>query len=187
MFEIFSRLYKLLFFGRKPNPISKPLRVGILGAAAIAPQAIIVPCSYLENISIQAIAARDISKAKAFATKYHIPQVFNSYQELIASPEIDIVYIPSPNGLHFKWALECIKMGKHVLCEKPLVSNTSQALSLEKALMNSSKNITFAEAFHWKAHPVALFFKSVIDGNADGEGWSGLDLNLLEGNQTGSV
>ncbi|KAJ3332255.1 hypothetical protein HDU91_003139 [Kappamyces sp. JEL0680] len=178
MFEVFGRIYQFLSYGNTrqllpPGPAAQPavLRVGILGCANIAPNAIIQPCSHLPTITIWGVAARQKEKAIKFAAKYKIPHVFASYDELLASPDIDVVYIPTPNGLHHQHCLQAIKHGKHILCEKPLVSNHAQAVAIQKALAELETPVVFAEAFHWKTHPAALFLGQVLRGELKDQGW----------------
>src|SRR6185369_14987767 len=99
------------------------LRIGILGAARIAPSAVIKPANNVDEATIGAVAARDRSKADAFASKHGIPKVHDSYAALLADPELDAIYNPLPNGLHAEWTIAALEAGKHVLCEKPFTSN----------------------------------------------------------------
>jgi predicted dehydrogenase len=79
------------------------VRIGILGAASIAPLALIIPARGNEEVEVAAVAARDISRAETFAAKHDIARVHGSYEALIADPELDAVYNPLPNGLHGRW------------------------------------------------------------------------------------
>ena len=117
----------------------------------------------LPNAQLYAIAARDVERATKTAEKYNIPKVHITYQDLANDPDVDIVYIPSPNGLHMEHSLMAIQAGKHVLCEKPLTNNQEQAIQIQDLLKKNPK-IVYAEAFHWKCHPAALFLKSVLQG-----------------------
>ena len=69
---------------------------------------------------IAAIASRDKEAAEAEAKKLNIPVAFGSYNDLLADPSIDAIYIPLPNHMHVEWAIRCLQAGKHVLCEKPI-------------------------------------------------------------------
>ncbi|MEO7556607.1 MAG: Gfo/Idh/MocA family oxidoreductase, partial [Acidimicrobiales bacterium] len=92
-----------------------PLRIGVLGAARIAPAALLKPARRVDEVEVAAVAARDRSKAQAFADKHGIPTVHGSYDELIADPGIDAIYNPLPNGLHGRWTIAALEAGKHVL------------------------------------------------------------------------
>src|ERR1700742_196625 len=100
-----------------------PLRIGVLGAARIAPSALIKPAKDNPEVVVDAVAARDGSRARAFAAKHGIARVHGSYEALLADPDIDAVYNPLPNGLHGTWTRAALAAGKHVLCEKPVTAN----------------------------------------------------------------
>ncbi|MCB0963712.1 MAG: Gfo/Idh/MocA family oxidoreductase, partial [Acidimicrobiales bacterium] len=91
------------------------LRIGVLGAARIAPQALLKPAADHPDVEVAAVAARDRSKAERFAAKHGIDRVHGSYEDLVADPEIDAVYNPLPNGLHGRWTTAALEAGKHVL------------------------------------------------------------------------
>jgi predicted dehydrogenase len=92
----------------------KTIKIGILGAANIAYMGIINPTSHFDNVEIYGIASRDTKKAMDFAIKYSIKRVYNDYKELIDDENIDIIYNPLPNSLHYHWTIEAIKKKKHV-------------------------------------------------------------------------
>src|SRR5690349_7658753 len=98
---------------------SAPLRMGVLGAAAIVPMALTGPARSIPEINVAAIAARDPKRAQAFARKHKISRVHQTYDDLLHDPEIDAIYNPLPNGLHAEWTIRALNAGKHVLCEKP--------------------------------------------------------------------
>ncbi|CAG8961008.1 hypothetical protein HYFRA_00002548, partial [Hymenoscyphus fraxineus] len=153
----------------QPAKSANAIRIGLLGASNIGPIAIINPARSHPEVIIAAVAARDEAKAKKYAEKYGIPTTFSSYQDLIDDPSIDAVYIPLPNGLHYKWALKCLEAGKHILLEKPSVSNATQAQSLFSSPLlqtpNSKTGVTpiILEAFHSLFHPAFQTFISLID------------------------
>jgi predicted dehydrogenase len=136
------------------------VRIGILGAARIAPSAITGPAKKVPQAVVAAIAARNSQRANAFASKHHIPRVFASYDELLADPDLDAVYIPLPNGLHCEWTLKALAAGKHVLCEKPFASNASEAEQMVEAAERSGKVVV--EAFHYRYHPLAQRMKEIV-------------------------
>ncbi|MGB3052075.1 MAG: Gfo/Idh/MocA family oxidoreductase, partial [Polyangiales bacterium] len=103
------------------------LRIGILGAARIAPMALIRPARQLDGVRVAAVAARDRARAENFAAKHGVATVHDSYDALLVDPEIDAIYNPLPNSLHAEWTLRALDAGKHVLCEKPFTSNAQEA------------------------------------------------------------
>ena len=106
---------------------STTVRFGILGAARIAPAALIRPATSNPEVTVEAVAARDPVRAAGYATRHRIPRVADSYEAIITDPDIDAVYVPLPNSLHAEWTMAALAAGKHVLCEKPFTSNADEA------------------------------------------------------------
>ncbi|WP_204075889.1 Gfo/Idh/MocA family protein [Planotetraspora phitsanulokensis] len=136
------------------------MRIGTLGAARITPSALIKPARLVPGVEVAAVAARDRVRAGAFAAKHGIPVIHESYEALIADPTIDAVYNPLPNALHAEWTLRALEAGKHVLCEKPLASNESEARSVAEATDKSG--LVVMEAFHYRYHPLADRMVSIV-------------------------
>ena len=109
------------------------VRIGILGAARIAPSAVIKPAANIGEAVIGAVAARDRGRAETFASKHGIPRVCDSYAALVADPALDAIYNPLPNGLHAEWTIAALEAGKHVLCEKPFTANADEARAVADA------------------------------------------------------
>ena len=138
-----------------------PLRIGVLGAARIVPAALVKPAREVDGVEVSAIAARDHVRATTFAAKHRIPKVHASYDELVADPEIDAVYIPLPNGLHAAWTLAALEQGKHVLCEKPFAANAEEAQRVADAAATHPELVVM-EAFHWRYHPLAQRMVDIV-------------------------
>ncbi|MGE2727285.1 Gfo/Idh/MocA family protein [Mycolicibacterium pulveris] len=137
-----------------------PVRIGILGAARIAPAALIKPAKRNEEVVVAAVAARDVSRAEAFATKHGIARVHASYEALISDPDVDAVYNPLPNALHGKWTRAALEAGKHVLCEKPFTANATEALEIAELAAKSDRVVM--EGFHYRYHPFAARVEQII-------------------------
>ena len=137
-----------------------PVRIGILGAARIAPLALVKQAKENVEVEVAAVAARDVSRAQAFAAKHHIARVHESYQTLIADPDLDAVYNPLPNSLHGRWTRAALAAGKHVLCEKPLTANAAEAREIAELAAKSDRVVM--EAFHYRYHPLALRIEQII-------------------------
>ncbi|MCV7032051.1 Gfo/Idh/MocA family protein [Mycobacterium sherrisii] len=137
-----------------------PLRIGILGAARIAPLALINPAKDNADVVVAAVAARDGSRARDFAAEHHIARVHHDYDELIADPQIDAIYNPSPNGLHGRWTRAALAAGKHVLCEKPFTANAAEATEIAALAAESDRVVM--EAFHYRYHPLALRVEEIV-------------------------
>ncbi len=96
------------------------VRWGIISTAKIGTEKVIPAMQQSQRCEITAIASRDLKRARQVATELGIPHAFGSYEELLASPDIDAVYNPLPNHLHVRWSIRALEAGKHVLCEKPI-------------------------------------------------------------------
>lgn len=139
-----------------------PVRFGILGAARIAPPALIKPARTLGDAEVVTIAARDRGRAATFAATHGIPRTAESYSDVLADPEVDAVYIPLPNNLHGTWILAALDAGKHVLCEKPFTSNAAEAEAVAAAAA-ARPDLVVMEAFHYRYHPVADRMRAIVD------------------------
>jgi predicted dehydrogenase len=137
------------------------LLFGSLGAARITPMALIRPARGLPDVRVQAVAARDLDRARAFAAKHELATAYGSYRELLDDPEIDAVYVPLPNGLHAEWTIAAIEAGKHVLCEKPMTANADEALAVAEAAAGSDRVVM--EAFHYRYHPLVRRALELVD------------------------
>jgi predicted dehydrogenase len=143
------------------------IRIGVLGAARIAPNALLRPARTVPEVEVTAVAARDPDRARAFARRWRIPKVHSGYSELLADPDLDAVYIPLPNGLHAQWTLAAIAAGRHVLCEKPFTSNAEQARQVERAAATTP--LVAMEAFHYRYHPLMHRALELVADGAIGE------------------
>jgi len=147
--------------------LTAALRIGILGAARIAPAALLKPARRVGGVSVSAIAARDPQRAQKFASKHGIARVHTSYDELIADPDVEAVYIPLPNGLHAEWTLRALAAGKHVLCEKPFTANAAEAERVADAAESSA--LVVMEAFHYRYHSLAERMRTIAHDGTLGE------------------
>ena len=137
-----------------------PVRIGVLGAARITPTALIKPARGNSEVVVAAVAARDVSRAQAFAAKHGIARVHDSYEALIADPDLDAIYNPLPTGLHGRWTRSALDAGKHVLCEKPFTANAAEAREVAELAAKSDRVVM--EAFHYRYHPCALRVEEII-------------------------
>lgn len=144
----------------------KPLRIGILGAARIAPSAIIYP-AHATGHQLVAVGARDKVRADLFAKQHQIEKAYGSYQEVLDDPDIDLIYNALHNGAHGPWNLRALAAGKHVLSEKPSASNAAEAKEVAAAVSKSGK--VFMEGFHYYYHPVFQRLLSIIKSGEIGE------------------
>jgi len=137
------------------------LKIGVLGAARIAPNALIKPARRTGRAEVVSVAARDTDKAKAYAKKHKIGHVAESYEALLADPEIQAVYVPLPNGLHGHWTIAALEAGKHVLCEKPFTANADEARHVAEAAA-AHPGLVVMEAFHYTYHPMTRRLVEIV-------------------------
>jgi predicted dehydrogenase len=138
----------------------KRVRFGILGTANIAVKKVIPAMQAAEYCEIAAIASRDTVKAKSCAADLDIGKAYGSYEDLLADPELDAVYIPLPNNLHLEWARKSAEAGKHVLCEKPIGLNAAEIRSLID--IRNRYGVRIQEAFMVLTHPTWLAVRDLV-------------------------
>ncbi|TRM56690.1 hypothetical protein BD626DRAFT_517994 [Schizophyllum amplum] len=160
MLDTVRRIYKSLYPTEVPKAPA-PIRFGILGAAAIAPLALVIPAKSHPEVVLKGVAARNRARAEKFAKTHGIERVYDTYDELLQDPEIDAVYNPLPNGLHYEWTMKALAAGKHVLCEKPM-ANTAEEVR-EMFALAEEKNLVLLEAFHYRFHPSSQRAKAILD------------------------
>jgi predicted dehydrogenase len=136
------------------------VRIGILGAAGVAPTSVIKPARENVEVEVAAVAARDVARGRAFATKHGIARVHDSYEGLIADPGVDAVYIPLPNALHGRWTRAALEAGKHVLVEKPFTANAAEAREI--AELAGTLDRVVMEALHHRYHPASVRIEQIL-------------------------
>jgi predicted dehydrogenase len=146
--------------------MSEPLRLGILGAARISERAIVAPARDTGS-RLVAVAARDRTRAEAFAEEHGVEHVHGSYADVIADPEVEAIYNPLANGLHGPWNLAAVQAGKHVLSEKPFASNAEEAAEVRDAAEKAG--VVVLEGFHYVFHPVMQRMLELLDSGEMGD------------------
>ncbi|MFI5061787.1 MAG: Gfo/Idh/MocA family protein [Actinomycetales bacterium] len=135
---------------------------GSLGAARIAGGAVLPAIAASSNGRVVAIASRDPERAKQMADGFEGARAADSYDALLADPEVDAVYIPLVNSDHKPWTLRALEAGKHVLCEKPLAMNAAEAEEMAAAAKRSGKHLM--EAAMYRFHPrTRAFIETLVD------------------------
>lgn len=142
-------------------------RFGILSTAKIAREHLIPAMLQSETAIVAGIAARERTRAEAVATQFQIPMVFDSYDALLASDDIDGVYIPIHNTAHVEWSIRAAQAGKHVLCEKPIAMRAADIASLIAAREATGKLIS--EAFMVTHHPQWHKVRDLLANGAVGQ------------------
>lgn len=151
---------------------SKILNWGLLSTARIN-RAVIPPLRASKRNQLLAVTSRSQSLADAYAKEWKIPRAYGAYEDLLADPEIDVIYNPLPNHLHAEWTIKAVEAGKHVLCEKPLALNVEEVDAIAGAAKTHGRVV--AEAFMYRHHPQTLKVQEVV-----GDGSLGT-LKLLRG------
>jgi xylose dehydrogenase (NAD/NADP) len=120
-----------------------------------------------KKADLAAVASRDQARAEEYASSWEIPRAYGSYEELLADPEIEAVYISLPNTLHCEWSIRALEAGKHVLCEKPLTRHPREAEQAFDAADRAGRILM--EAFMYRHNPQTKRLKQLVDDGAIGE------------------
>lgn len=143
------------------------LRWGILGCARITRRGLIPGIRASESGTLVALGSRDEATAKAWCDEFGILKAYGSYQEVVADPDVDAIYIPLPNELHKHWVFAAADAGKHILCEKPLAINAAEAREMVDHC--ASRNVLLMEAFMWRHQPRTGMLLNMVRGGSIGE------------------
>jgi D-xylose 1-dehydrogenase (NADP+, D-xylono-1,5-lactone-forming) len=152
--------------------MARVLNWGILSTARIS-KAVIPPIKASKRSKLVAVGSRTLETGQKFAKNWDIPRVYGSYEELLADPDIDVIYNPLPNTLHAEWTIKAAQAGKHVLCEKPITLTVEELDQVKKAA--TENNVIVTEAFMYRHHPMTLKVQQLVAEKAIG------DIKLLRG------
>jgi len=142
------------------------VRWGVLGCANFARKRTIPAMLETPNVELVGVASRSAAKAEAFRAEFGLARAYGSYEEMLADPAIEAVYIPLPNGLHGEWTIRAAERGKHVLCEKPFASSAAEAARVAEAVRRAGVHVM--EGFMWRFHPQHLRAREVIESGLIG-------------------
>ncbi len=145
----------------------KKVNWGILSTAKIGIEKVIPAMQQGKLSEIVAISSRNYESAREVAKNLKIPKAFGSYQDLLDDTSIDAVYIPLPNHMHVPWTIKALTANKHVLCEKPIALNATEA----KELLKETKkfpHLKVMEAFMYRHHPQWIRALELINGGGIG-------------------
>ncbi len=145
--------------------MTRPLRIGILGAAKIA-ASFATGARLSSRVEVTAVASRERGRAEAFAATHGIERAC-SYDELLADPAIDAIYVALPNSLHAPLSIAAAGAGKHVLCEKPLAMSEDEAREMFAAADDS--DVILVEGFPYMFQPQTLEIERLVAAGAIGE------------------
>ncbi|MGC9220600.1 MAG: Gfo/Idh/MocA family protein [Solirubrobacteraceae bacterium] len=141
-------------------------RWGLLSTARIN-DALLAGMALVAETRPVAVASRDAQRARAYARARDIETAYGSYEELLADPTVDIVYISLPNSMHVEWTRRAMNAGKHVLCEKPLSRSPVEVAALFD--LADSRGLVLSEAFMYRHHPQTAALKALVDSGELGE------------------
>jgi xylose dehydrogenase (NAD/NADP) len=141
------------------------LQWGIIGPGRIAPRIVRALVDH-PRAELRAVASRDLERARRFADQHGAGVAYGSYDELLADPAIDVVYIALPNHLHASWSIRALDAGKHVLCEKPLALSVADVDAVAGAASRNSR--IAVEAFMYLHHPQTLAALEIAGSGALG-------------------
>lgn len=141
------------------------VRWGLLSTARIN-RLVLEAAAQSDRAEVVAVASRDDARAESYAREHGIDRSYGSYEELLADPDVDAVYIPLPNGLHGEWTLRALEAGKHVLVEKPFSRHADE---VEEAFDRAeSAGLVVSEGFMWRHHPQARKLANLVADGAIG-------------------
>lgn len=146
--------------------MNKIINWGLLSTARIN-RALIRPLRASKRTRLLGVASRSLSAAETYAREWRIPRAYGSYDDLLADPEIDVVYNPLPNHLHAEWTVKALRAGKHVLCEKPLAITLNEVDAIIAASQETGRIAT--EAFMYRHHAQTLKVKQLVDSGRIGQ------------------
>ncbi len=146
--------------------MSRPLRWGVLSTALINTK-MLRGAALTPTVEVAAVASRDLARAQAYAAVWGIECAYGSYDDLLADPDIEAVYIPLPNSLHHHWTMRALQAGKHVLCEKPYSPRPSD---VEEAYDEAAvRGLILSEAFMHRYNPQTLTLARLVRDGAIGD------------------
>lgn len=129
------------------------MRIGLLSASRISRLALVAPARDDERVEVCAVGARTSDRAEEFAETHGIPVAYGSYEDLLADDSLDAIYVSTPASLHAHWTIAALEAGRHVLCEKPIAGNASDARRMFETADRVGRILM--EGFHWRFHPFA--------------------------------
>ena len=139
---------------------------GILSTADINKK-LLAGAAESDDVDVVAVGSRDLERAEQFAQTWEIPRAYGTYEELLADPDVEAVYIPLPNTMHSEWSIKAMEAGKHVLCEKPFSRHIGD---VERAFdAADATGMHLSEAFMYRHHPQTARLAELVASGAIGE------------------
>jgi xylose dehydrogenase (NAD/NADP) len=146
--------------------VADAVKWGIISTADINRK--VIPGAHASpKVDLVGVASRDQAKADAYARQWEIPRAYGSYEELLADPEIEAVYISLPNTMHCEWSIKSVEAGKHVLCEKPMSRHPNEVEEAFDAAEKAGRLLS--EAFMYRHNPQTKRVTQLVNEGAIGE------------------
>jgi D-xylose 1-dehydrogenase (NADP+, D-xylono-1,5-lactone-forming) len=142
------------------------LRWGVLGTALIARKCVMPAISASRNGVVHGLATSRPSEAETLVEEHGIALLTEEYDDLLADPAIDAIYVPLPNHLHKQWVIRALEAGKHVLCEKPLACSAAEAVKMAAAAARSGRLLMEAQMYRF--HPRTKRIEEMVAEGAIG-------------------
>jgi predicted dehydrogenase len=144
----------------------KPLQIGALGCADILTDSLFNVYAQVPEARLAAIGSRSLERAREYAAKHSVPRHYGSYQQVLEDPEVELVYVALPNGMHAEWTIRALQAGKPVICQKPICANEAEGgriLEVERAT-----GLPLIEAWHFQYHPIAQRIRAILSSGTLG-------------------
>lgn len=154
------------FLGEETLMMRK-IKWGVMGTAGIAKACTIPGMKTAENCQLYAIAGRNPEKVEAYKEEFGFEKGYYSLESLLEDPEVEAVYIPLSNDLHYEWVLKAVRAKKHVLCEKPLAPTVAQIKEMFAAAKENG--VLLMEAFAYLHSPLQLAIRDVVQSGKLGD------------------
>jgi predicted dehydrogenase len=149
--------------------MSKRLRIGLIGTSGYAELAFLSTLSAHEDVKVAALCGRDRTRTQAVASKYNIPETFTDYQEMIRRGRLDAVIVAAPDDLHYPMTMAALQAGLHVLCEKPMARNATEAAEMLEAAERA--NVKHMLEFTWRWMPHFQYLHHLVSEGFVGQGF----------------
>src|SRR5512144_2377383 len=125
------------------------VRFGIIGFGLHAVRRLMPGFRRAKKSTVTALSRRDIAKARESAREYGIPLAFDSVADLCCSPQVDAVFVTTPNVCHFADVMMALECGKPALCEKPMAMNAQEARDMVEAARRAGVPLGVAQVFRF--------------------------------------
>ena len=150
----------------RAEDVDFPLRWGIMGTGEIARQ-FVSAARECSGATIAAVSSRSADNAHAFAQDHGVEKAYDTYKDMVAAPDIDVVYVGTPGDVHKEHSLMAIEAGKHVLCEKELTNTLADGEAMYTAA--EQHNVMLQDGVWTRFFPAVEHARHLIEAGAIGD------------------